>query len=102
MLSSVLTRLRQRVADFYRLEAALDIAALPSVVQDQRLDELLTGADATHDAMGMVWSPRRNERGCDWSMPDVALNDQGAWLALQRLQHRQPAGWQPRLARCSA
>ena len=101
-LSSVLTRLRQRIADFYRLEAAWDIAALPSIVQDQRLNELLTGADATHDAMGMVWSPRRNERGCDWSMPDVALNDQGAWLALTRLQHRQPAGWQPRLARCSA
>ncbi|GGC96072.1 flagellar biosynthesis protein FlhF [Vreelandella lutescens] len=100
-LSSVLIRLRQRVADFHRLEAAWDIAALPSVVQSQRLDELLTGTEATHDAMGVVWSPRRNERGCDWSMPDIALNDQGAWLALTRLQHRQPAGWQPRLARCS-
>jgi len=99
-LSSVLTRLRQRVVDFHRLEAAWDIAALPSVVQDQRLEALLTGAQATHDAMGIVWSPRRNERGCDWSMPDVALNEQGAWLALTRLQHRQPAGWQPRLAHC--
>ncbi|MFI2817743.1 flagellar biosynthesis protein FlhF [Vreelandella piezotolerans] len=101
-LTSVLTRLRQRVADFHRLEAAWDIAALPSVVQDQRLDTLLAGAEATHDAMGVVWSPRRNERNCDWSMPDVALDDQGAWLALTRLQHRQPAGWQPRLAGCAA
>ena len=67
-LTSVLTRLRQRVADFHRLEAAWDIAALPSVVQDQRLDTLLAGAEATRDAMGVVWSPRRNERNCDWSI----------------------------------
>ncbi|HAY15645.1 MAG TPA: flagellar biosynthesis protein FlhF, partial [Halomonas sp.] len=100
-LSSVLTRLRQRVVDFHRLEAAWDIAALPGVIQDQRLDELLAGASTTRDALGVVWSPRRNERGCDWSMPDVALNEQGAWLALTRLQHRQLAGWQPRLVRCA-
>ncbi|WP_404376509.1 flagellar biosynthesis protein FlhF [Vreelandella aquamarina] len=100
-LSSVLSRLRQRVADFQLLEAAWDIASLPGVIQDQRLDELLAGADAANSALGIVWSPRRNERGCDWSMPDVSLNEQGAWLALTRLQHRQPAGWQPRLANCA-
>ena len=51
-LSSVLTRLRQRVVDFHRLEAAWDIAALPGVIQDQRLDELLAGASTTRDALG--------------------------------------------------
>ncbi|MDM7482761.1 MAG: flagellar biosynthesis protein FlhF [Halomonas sp.] len=99
-LSSVLARLRKRVDDFYLLEAAWDIGALPGVIQDQRLDELLSGADANSRAMGLAWSPRRQGRGCDWTMPDVRLDEQGRWLALTRLQHRQPAGWQPRLEEC--
>ncbi|MDP3533795.1 MAG: flagellar biosynthesis protein FlhF [Halomonas sp.] len=97
-LSSVLTRLRQRVAGFARLEAVWDIAALPSAVQDGRLDRLLADAPPTDNLLGMAWSPRRNERGCDWSMPDIGLDANGAWSALPCLQHRQPAGWQPRLA----
>lgn len=97
-LSSVLTRLRQRVADFARLEAVWDIAALPSAVQDERLDRLLADPSTANNILGMAWSPRRNERGCDWSMPDIGLDANGAWAALPCLQHRQPAGWQPRLA----
>ncbi|WP_404472540.1 flagellar biosynthesis protein FlhF [Vreelandella venusta] len=97
-LSSVLTRLRQRVADFARLEAVWDIAALPSAVQDERLDRLLADPSTANNILGMAWSPRRNERGCDWSMPDIGLDANGAWAALPYLQHRQPAGWQPRLA----
>ncbi|WFE70498.1 flagellar biosynthesis protein FlhF [Halomonas sp. M1] len=97
-LSSVLTRLRQRVAGFVRLEAVWDIAALPSAVQDGRLDRLLADTPPADNLLGMAWSPRRNERGCDWSMPDIGLDANGAWSALPRLQHRQPAGWQPRLA----
>lgn len=97
-LSSVLTRLRQRVAGFARLEAVWDIAALPSAVQDGRLDRLLADTPPAANLLGMAWSPRRNERGCDWSMPDIGLDANGAWSALPCLQHRQPAGWQPRLA----
>ncbi|WP_249978997.1 flagellar biosynthesis protein FlhF [Vreelandella olivaria] len=97
-LSSVLTRLRQRVAGFAHLESIWDIAALPGGIQDERLDRLLDDVRSADHALGMAWSARRNERGCDWSMPDVGLDADGAWVALPHLQHRHPAGWQPRLA----
>lgn len=93
-LSSLLTRLRQRITGFAALEAAWDIGALPGGLQDAKLDELLTNP---LPAKGIVWSARRNERGCDWAMPDTGMDGQGAWLALPDLQHRQPAGWQARL-----
>lgn len=101
-LSSLLSRLRKRIGGFAHLEACWDLAALPAVVQDQRLDQLLADYPPEGAALGMHWSPRRNERGCDWAMPDIGLDPDGAWLALTWLQHRQPAGWQPRLAAATA
>ncbi|MGP9764773.1 flagellar biosynthesis protein FlhF [Halomonas sp. AOP13-D3-9] len=97
-LSSLLARLRQRVTGFAELEETWDLAALPSRVQEQRLDALLAGYPAVETTLGMAWSARRNERGCDWAMPDIGLDRDGAWLALPWLQHRHVAGWQPRLA----
>ncbi|MBP5980923.1 MAG: flagellar biosynthesis protein FlhF [Halomonas sp.] len=94
-LSSLLTRLRQRMAGFSALEAVWDIGALPGGLQDAQLDRQLAHPSP---AQGVVWAARRNERGCDWAMPDIGFNEQNAWLALPRLQHRQPAGWQARLA----
>lgn len=96
-LSSLFARLRERMVGFERLEGVWDIANLPSVLQDQRLDELLEGYPPPQHMLGMAWSPRRNERGCDWAMPDIGLDAEGAWMALPWLQHRQPAGWQPRM-----
>ncbi|AQU84611.1 MULTISPECIES: flagellar biosynthesis protein FlhF [unclassified Halomonas] len=97
-LSSVLTRLRQRVVGFTSLEAVWDITALPGVIQEGRLERLLAEPIKAGSILGMAWSPRRNERGCDWSMPDIGLDANGAWSALPYLQHRQPAGWQPRVS----
>jgi len=96
-LSSVLTRLRERIVGFSALESVWDIASLPGVLQDKRLDALLASEPCADKGLGMAWSPRRNERGCDWSMPDLGLDADGGWLALTSLQHRQPAGWQSRL-----
>jgi flagellar biosynthesis protein FlhF len=101
-LSSLLSRLRKRIGGFAHLEASWDLAALPATVQDQRLDRLLAEYPPAETTLGMQWSPRRNERGCDWAMPDIGLDPDGAWLALSWLQHRQPAGWQPRLAAVTA
>ncbi|CAH1042551.1 flagellar biosynthesis protein FlhF [Halomonas sp. TD01] len=98
-LSSVLTRLRERIVGFSALESVWDIASLPGVLQDKRLDALLASEPCADKGLGMAWSPRRNERGCDWSMPDLGLDADGGWLALTSLQHRQPAGWQSRLLR---
>ena len=97
-LSSLLARLRQRIAGFSELEAIWDLASLPSRVQEERLNALLAGYPAANTTLGMAWSARRNERGCDWAMPDIGLDTDGAWLALPWLQHRHAAGWQPRLA----
>ncbi|XGA80188.1 flagellar biosynthesis protein FlhF [Halomonas sp. CH40] len=96
-LSSLLSRLRERVGGFAHLEACWDLAALPIRVQAERLDKLLQDYPPAGATLGMHWAPRRNERGCDWAMPDTGLDPDGAWLALPWLQHRQPAGWQPRL-----
>ena len=100
-LSSLLARLRQRVAGFAVLEEIWNLAALPNRVQEERLDALLASYPAAHTTLGMAWSVRRNERGCDWAMPDIGLDAEGAWLALPWLQHRHVAGWQPRLAAIS-
>lgn len=97
-LSSLLARLRQRVTGFAELEEIWNLAALPNRVQEERLDALLAVYPAADTALGMAWSARRNERGCDWAMPDIGLDTDGAWLALPWLQHRHTAGWQPRLA----
>lgn len=97
-LSSLLARLRHRVTGFAGLEEIWNLASLPSRVQEQRLDTLLASYPPADTTLGMVWSARRNERGCDWAMPDIGLDTQGAWLALPWLQHRHAAGWQPRLA----
>lgn len=96
-LSSLLERLRARVGGFDALERCWDLAALPKAVQEPRLEQLLDGYPPAGAALGMRWSARRNERGCDWAMPDVGLDPDGATLALPWLQHRQPAGWQARL-----
>ncbi|MGM0833673.1 MAG: flagellar biosynthesis protein FlhF [Pseudomonadota bacterium] len=96
-LSSVLTRLRDRVVGFSALESVWDIASLPGVLQDKRLDALLVSVPCAGKGLGMAWFPRRNERGCDWTMPDVGIDADGGWLALTSLQHRQPAGWHTRL-----
>ncbi len=101
-LSSLLARLRQRVTGFAALEEVWDLASLPSRVQETRLDALLAGYPATDTTLGMAWSPRRNERGCDWAMPDIGLDTDGSWLALPWLQHRHSAGWQPRMAALSS
>ncbi|MCH4812246.1 flagellar biosynthesis protein FlhF [Vreelandella neptunia] len=101
-LSSLMARLRQRVTGFAELEAVWDLASLPSRVQGERLDALLAAYPAADTTLGMAWSARRNERGCDWAMPDIGLDSDGAWLALPWLQHRHAAGWQPRLAALSA
>ncbi|WP_244183083.1 flagellar biosynthesis protein FlhF [Vreelandella songnenensis] len=93
-LSSLLTRLRQRMTGFGALEAVWDIGALPGGLQDSQLDALLA---KPLPAATTAWSARRNERGCDWAMPDMGIDEQDAWLALPALQHRQPAGWQARL-----
>lgn len=97
-LSSLLARLRERVTGFAALEETWNLASLPSRVQGGRLDALLASYPASNTTLGMTWSPRRNERGCDWAMPDIGLDINGAWLALPWLQHRHAAGWQPRLA----
>lgn len=97
-LSSLLARLRQRVTGFAELEEIWNLASLPSRVQEERLDALLADYPAAETTLGMAWSARRNERGCDWAMPDIGLDTDGAWLALPWLQHRHAAGWQPRLA----
>ncbi|MGY4878853.1 flagellar biosynthesis protein FlhF [Vreelandella aquamarina] len=96
-LSSLLSRLRERVGGFAHLEACWDLAALPAQVQPPRLDQLLERYPPAGITLGMNWAPRRNERGCDWAMPDTGLDADGDWLALPWLQHRHPAGWQPRL-----
>ncbi|NYS61729.1 flagellar biosynthesis protein FlhF [Vreelandella salicampi] len=101
-LSSLLSRLRHRIGGFAHLEASWDLAALPATVQDQRINQLLADYPPAGATLGMQWSPRRNERNCDWAMPDIGLDPDGAWLALAWLQHRQPAGWQPRLAAVTA
>ncbi|SJN13656.1 Flagellar biosynthesis protein FlhF [Halomonas citrativorans] len=93
-LSLLLTRLRQRLAGFATLEAMWDVSALPSELQSAQLTRLLPHALPTP---GVVWAARRNERGCDWSMPDISMDERGAWHAVPMLQHRQPAGWQARL-----
>lgn len=97
-LSSLLARLRQRVTGFAALEEVWNLASLPSRVQEERLDTLLAHYPSADSTLGMAWSARRNERGCDWTMPDIGLDTNGAWLALPWLQHRHVAGWQPRLA----
>lgn len=97
-LSSLLARLRQRITGFAALEETWNLASLPSRLQEQRLDTLLASYPPADTTLGMAWSARRNERGCDWAMPDIGLDTQGAWLALPWLQHRHVAGWQPRLA----
>ncbi|GEN27935.1 hypothetical protein HVA01_15810 [Halovibrio variabilis] len=101
-LSSLLARLRQRITGFAALEALWNLAALPSSVQEERLNALLAVYPPSDTMLGMAWSARRNERGCDWAMPDIGLDTEGAWLALPWLQHRHVAGWQPRLAALSA
>lgn len=97
-LSSLLARLRQRITGFAELEELWNLASLPSRVQEERLDTLLASYPTAETTLGMAWSARRNERGCDWAMPDIGLDTDGAWLALPWLQHRHAAGWQPRLA----
>ena len=97
-LSSLLARLRHRVTGFAVLEEVWNLASLPRHVQETRLDALLADYPAANTTLGMAWSARRNERGCDWAMPDIGLDQDGAWLALPWLQHRHLAGWQPRLA----
>ncbi|WP_017429026.1 flagellar biosynthesis protein FlhF [Vreelandella jeotgali] len=96
-LSSLLGRLRSRVGGFDALEQCWDLAAMPGAVQLTRLEQLLEMYPADGEALGVRWSARRNERGCDWAMPDVGLDPDGATLALPWLQHRQPAGWQQRV-----
>lgn len=96
-LSLLLGRLRERVEGFALLETAWDIAALPAVLHDQRLDEIVARAD-DQEVLGIHWAPRRNARGVEWSMPDLALDADGHPCALTLLQHRQSAGWQPRIA----
>ncbi|MFI0473519.1 flagellar biosynthesis protein FlhF [Halomonas sp. HMF6819] len=95
-LSLLMASLRERVAGFSLLEASWDIAALPGVLHDQRLAAL---ADRSQEqrALGVVWSPRRAERGMEWSMPDLNLDADGRLCALTLLQHRQSAGWPARI-----
>ncbi len=97
-LSSTLLALRQRLGGFQQLEAVWDLLGLPEVVQQQRLETLLTMYPAPEQALGMLWSERRRVKGERWSMPDVAIDPEGAWLALPLLQHRQVPGQQARLA----
>ncbi|XKH60327.1 flagellar biosynthesis protein FlhF [Halomonas sediminis] len=97
-LSGLLADLRQRIVGFAYLESAWDLAALPGSLQKERLDLLLASYPPGQTTLGMAWSPRRNERGCEWAMPDVGLDADGAWLALPWLQHRHPAGEQERIA----
>lgn len=97
-LSSLLMRLRQRVTGFAALEEVWNLASMPNRVQEERLEALLAQLPAPNTALGVAWAARRNERGCDWAMPDIGLDSNGAWLALPWLQHRHAAGWQPRLA----
>ena len=97
-LATLLAGLRERVEDFAALEAVWDLAALPSVLQGQRLDGLLDEASRRASAAGLWWSPRERVRGCDWSMPDLSIDAAGGWQAMARLQHRQPAGQVNRLA----
>ncbi|MCE9663977.1 flagellar biosynthesis protein FlhF [Halomonas sp. M5N1S17] len=96
-LSGTLLALRQRLAGFQRLEAVWDLLGLPEAVQQRRLEALLADYPAGEQALGMLWSERRRVKGERWSMPDVAIDPDGAWLALPLLQHRQVAGQQARL-----
>ncbi|MEQ4541556.1 MAG: flagellar biosynthesis protein FlhF [Billgrantia sp.] len=96
-LAAVLQALRQRLPAFDGLEAVWNLLGLPTSVQQQRLDALLTDHPRSGQAHGMLWSERRRVPGEHWAMPDVALNAQGTWLALPLLQHRQVAGQQARL-----
>ncbi|MFC7368519.1 flagellar biosynthesis protein FlhF [Vreelandella zhaodongensis] len=97
-LTSVLRQLRERIVGFSALESVWDLASLPVVLQDERLDAVLASGSCAGKGLGVAWAPRRNERGCDWPMPDIGLDADGGWLALPSLQHRQPAGWQSRMS----
>ncbi|AMD01809.1 flagellar biosynthesis protein FlhF [Halomonas chromatireducens] len=96
-LSSTLLALRQRLTGFQQLEAVWDLLGLPAVVQQRRLESLLSSYPASEQALGMLWSERRRVKGERWSMPDIAIDPEGGWLALPLLQHRQVAGQQARL-----
>lgn len=96
-LSSTLLALRQRLPGFRQLEAVWDLLGLPESVQQQRLETLLAAYPVAEQALGMLWGERRRVKGERWSMPDVALDPNGVWLALPLLQHRQVPGQQARL-----
>ncbi|MCE9682830.1 flagellar biosynthesis protein FlhF [Halomonas alkalisoli] len=96
-LSSTLQNLRQRLAGFGQLEAVWDLLGLPESVQQRRLEALLATYPTDGQAIGMLWGERRRVKGEHWSMPDVALDPEGVWLALPLLQHRQVPGQQARL-----
>ncbi|WP_411794553.1 flagellar biosynthesis protein FlhF [Halomonas sp. A29] len=96
-LAGVLQALRQRLPGFERLEEAWNLLGLPSTIQQQRLEELLSEYPGPGQVQGMMWSERRRVPGESWSMPDVALSPEGTWLALPLLQHRQVAGQKARL-----
>ncbi|MDR5861386.1 flagellar biosynthesis protein FlhF [Halomonas campisalis] len=96
-LATLLQSLRQRLDGFREFEAVWDLLGLPPSVQQTRLETLLAAYPAHGQALGMLWGDRRRVKGERWSMPDLALNPDGHWLALPLLQHRQVAGQQARL-----
>lgn len=97
-LGGILATLRQHVEGFPALESVADLTLLPSPLQGGRLDELLVAERSKGTAEGILWSPRQRVRGCDWSLPDIALQAGGGWQALPSLQHRQPPCQLARLA----
>ncbi|WP_163559524.1 flagellar biosynthesis protein FlhF [Halomonas sp. NO4] len=97
-LAGTLQALRRRLEGFDALERVWDLLGLPVSVQQPRLEALLADYPGHDRALGILWSERRRVSGAAWSMPDIALNADGDWLALPLLQHRQVAGQQPRLA----
>lgn len=97
--ATALAALRARLGGFVALEAAWDLGALPASLREQRLDALL--AEHSQPALqvsGVLWARRGALSGCDWSMPNLAIDARGGWLALPLLQHRQPADQTMQLA----
>ncbi|RCV91301.1 flagellar biosynthesis protein FlhF [Billgrantia montanilacus] len=96
-LSSTLQALRQRLSGFGQLESVWDLLGLPESVQQHRLGAMLAVYPKAGQALGMLWSERRRVKGERWSMPDIALDPDGVWLALPLLQHLQVPGQKARL-----
>ncbi|WP_107219781.1 flagellar biosynthesis protein FlhF [Thauera aromatica] len=96
-VSAILGALRERIGGFRELEAACDLAGLPTTVREARLRPLCEQALERSAPAGMRWMARAPLAGCDWAMPDIGVDGEGHWMAAALLQHHAPAGQLERL-----